>query len=1207
VNLRSDRTVEPRTTCLSAFNLLKRSFSAGTLIGLLVTGLLMAGGAGAVKGQSALDGFDPNANDTIRVVVVQPDGKILIGGDFTSLSPNGGAAVTRHRIARLNIDGTLDSAFDPDANGEVDTIAMQPDGKILVGGLFNGANSIGGQTRNYIARLDASTGAADSFDPDADNAVRTIAVQPSDGKVLAGGLFTNIGGQPRNRIARLNAVFGAADMSFDPNANDVVRVITLQADGRILVGGQFNGATSIGGQTRNYIARLNASTGAADSFDPNANDVVRAIAVQADGNILAGGLFTTIGGQTRNRIARLTTGTGTADSFDSNANSEVLAIVVQGDGKILVGGQFSGANSIGGQARNYVARLDPIAGAADSFDPNASDVVRAVAEQSDRKILVAGVFNTLAPNAGAPVMRNRIARLETDGRLDRTLNLSLVGAGVPSVSATAVQPDGKILIGGNFTSVLGVTRNRIARLNADGTLDTAFNPNANSFVLTIAVQADGKILAGGLFTGIGGETRNHIARLDAVTGAADSFDPNANDDVYTIVVQPDGKILVGGLFNHHGTPSIGGKLRNCIARLDPVTGMGDSFDPNAFNTNQFNPADVQAIAVQDDGQILVGGHFQFIGGETRNYIARLDATSGAADLFNPTASATVHAIALQKDGKILVGGDFSGAFSIGGQTRNFMARLNGLSGLADSFDPNANGGVFSIALQSDGKKVVGGNFTTINGVPRNHIARLDGTTGLADGFNPNADSIVLAIAVQTDGKILAGGDFSTIGGQSRSLFARLTNDTAALQNLAVTQHSVTWTRDGSSPQFYRVDFEYSNDNVSYTSLGSGTAAGNDWTRTGLNLTTGFNFYIRARGYYRSGEHNGSDSIAESVRNAFTAGPTAASSTVSGRILAKDNIPIAGVVVNLFGSQTRKKITDANGDYRFDNVETGGFYTLTASRSNYSFSPASRSFSLLGNTSEASFTGTSTSVIIGNSIDTPEYFVRQHYLDFLDREPDEAGFNFWSDQMLECGADDGCLERRRINVSAAYFLSVEFQQTGGLVDGLYRASYGVRPQFAEFMPDTRTIAENVVVGRTGWELQLSLNKQAFVDAFVQRPAFRSAYDNLANDAYVDVLIAHTRVAFTESERNALVSDLAGNRLTRAAVLLRIAADDRFVTAKRNEAFVMMEYFGYLRRDPDESGYAFWLNKLSEFNGDFERAEMVKAFLISSEYRGRFAHE
>src|SRR2546429_160825 len=163
------------------------SFHGATLV-MFSVAVLLAGSTAAMRGQSALDGFDPNANSTITVVVVQPDGKILIGGDFTTLSPNGGAVVTRNRIARLNPDGTLDIDFNPNANNPVLSIAVQADGKILVGGEFFGASSIGGQTRNFIARLDATTGLADSFNPNANFYVHSIVVQ-ADGKILAGGEF----------------------------------------------------------------------------------------------------------------------------------------------------------------------------------------------------------------------------------------------------------------------------------------------------------------------------------------------------------------------------------------------------------------------------------------------------------------------------------------------------------------------------------------------------------------------------------------------------------------------------------------------------------------------------------------------------------------------------------------------------------------------------------------------------------------------------------------------------------------------------------------------------------------------------------------------------------------------------------------------------------------------------------------------------------
>ena len=300
---------------------------------------------------------------------------------------------------------------------------MQSDGKIVVGGNFSGANSIGGQTRNYIARLDATTGAADSFDPNASLPVFAVAVQ-SDGKIVVGGLFNganSIGGQTRNYIARLDAATGAAD-AFDPNANSYVRTLLIQPNDKIVVGGDFSGANSIGGQTRNRIARLDPVTGLADSFDPNANSTVLSIAQEADGKIIAGGDFSgpnSIGGQTRNFIARLDPVTGLADSFDPNASSVVFAVAVQPDARILAGGDFT---TIGGQTRNHMARLDPANGLADLYDPSMSSTVFAIAVQQDDKVLVGGDFIAASPVGGTAVIRNYIARLEIDGRLDQTID-----------------------------------------------------------------------------------------------------------------------------------------------------------------------------------------------------------------------------------------------------------------------------------------------------------------------------------------------------------------------------------------------------------------------------------------------------------------------------------------------------------------------------------------------------------------------------------------------------------------------------------------------------------------------------------------------------------------------------------------------------------------------------------------------------------------
>ena len=384
-----------------------------------------------------------------------------------------------------------------------------------------------------------------------------------------------------------------------------------------------------------------------------------------------------------------------------------------------------------------------------------------------------------------------------------------------------------------------------------------------------------------------------------------------------------------------------------------------------------------------------------------------------------------------------------------------------------------------------------------------------------------------------------------------------------------------------------------------------------YVTTTVNLppaSYGQNAQLRWRTAYDTGTNPVGGGMRVDTVSIFTATriccgvPTAAPATISGRITTPDGSPLAGVSLRLSGARSARVITNANGEYRFESVDSDNFYTVTPTLVNYHFAPESQSFQLAANNVEAVFTGTRDAVVSGNAIDTEDYFVRQHYLDFLGREPDESGFNFWSDQIRSCGTDGGCRERRTINVSAAYFLSIEFQQTGGLVDGLYRASYGRAPRYAEFMPDTAVVARDVVVGSAGWAQLLEANKQAFVNAWVDRADFRAANDGLGNNAYVDALIS--RAGGFNGDRNALVNGLGDGSLTRAAVLRQVAENEGFVRAKHNEMFVMMEYFGYLRRDPDAAGYNFWLNKLNQFGGNFEQAEMVKAFIVSGEYRNRF---
>ncbi|HVF66196.1 MAG TPA: FG-GAP-like repeat-containing protein [Pyrinomonadaceae bacterium] len=240
----------------------------------------------------------------------------------------------------------------------------------------------------------------------------------------------------------------------------------------------------------------------------------------------------------------------------------------------------------------------------------------------------------------------------------------------------------------------------------------------------------------------------------------------------------------------------------------------------------------------------------------------------------------------------------------------------------------------------------------------------------------------------------------------------------------------------------------------------------------------------------------------------------------------------------------------------------------------------------------------------NQIDQTVFFVRQHYLDFLGREPDAAGLQFWTNNVESCGANAQCREVKRIDTSAAFFLSIEFQETDLVVQRFYEASFNRPPAFDEYLPDLSVIREGVVVGQPDAMARLETNKRLFAELWVNRAAFRQAFGGLNEMQYVDTLLANAGITLTEGERTALVVGLLTNRETRAGVLLKIIEKEEFKRREFNAAFVRMEYFGYLRRTPDPVGFGFWLKKMEDFGGDYRRAEMVKAFLSSTEYRARF---
>jgi len=275
---------------------------------------------------------------------------------------------------------------------------------------------------------------------------------------------------------------------------------------------------------------------------------------------------------------------------------------------------------------------------------------------------------------------------------------------------------------------------------------------------------------------------------------------------------------------------------------------------------------------------------------------------------------------------------------------------------------------------------------------------------------------------------------------------------------------------------------------------------------------------------------------------------------------------------------------------------------------------------LGSPSLATFFIRDHAAAPGNPSDVAGFFARQHYLDFLGREPDAGGLSFWTNELDACGANSQCVADKRENVSAAFFLSIEFRDTGYLVYRMYKAAYGdmagapVPLRREELLPDMAAIGESVVVGRAGWAELLERNKAAFVREFVTRERFTSVYPSgMSPEAFVEALDANAGGVLTAEERARLAGALAADNTDagRAAVLTEVAEHAELSRRELNKAFVLMQYFGYLRRNPNEGpdadwrGYGFWLKKLDDNGGNFVHAQMVRAFIDSIEYRRRFA--
>ena len=822
---------------------------------------------------------DAVLDGAVSAIALLPDGKLVIGGDFTTVNGK-----TRARLARLFPDGALDESFQADADASVYGLVVQQDGSVVASGSFQ---NVDGRVHRRLVRVSPSGSVDDGFNPNVDDDVYAIALQDNDHLVI-GGSFFNVNGTFRSRIARFDSN-GVLDTGFDPGAPGFVFSIAVQSDGQFVVGGDFG------------VVRIDSSGVLDSAFNPNADGAVRSIAVQADGKIFLGGDFQNLGTDARRGLALVNPDGSLVTAFDAAGNGNLGGVTLQADGKILVTGGFG---NIGTQPRNFIARLFGYAA------PQALTVTSATRVQwtrggggpelssvffnqsSDGGISWTGLGYGTRIAGGWEITGLNLITTDTVNAVGRTASGGGNGSSglvetvttfpvldpdfLPDPDGTvysmAVQPDGKIVVGGNFANLGGGPQATLARVEADGVVDNTFTASTDLGVKSIAVLSDGKVLIAGGFTLVNGGSKTGLARLNGDGSLDSSFTTAVDGAVNCLLVEPDGKIILGGAFG-----TCGGATRSRLARLNADGTLDTTFNPGVTGSQ------VDCLARMPNGSILLGGSFAQVAGVGRNNLARVQPDGTLDATFDPNVNNAVRAIFVHADtSKITIGGAFN---QVGGISRSFIARLLESGALDAGFDLYPDADVQSILAQTDGKLIIGGEFLSVTGVPRQKIARLNADSTLDGGFDPNANGFACP-SLLPNGRILLGGFFSSVHGSPRSSLALLNNIAAKDTLSAINPTTVQWVRDGGAPEAQDVSFELSTDGgTSWTPLGLASQIPRGDGVSGLwrlgNLTTlPAAGKLRARAHTFGGFHNASASLIETAADFFIPQTAAASAITS---------------------------------------------------------------------------------------------------------------------------------------------------------------------------------------------------------------------------------------------------------------------------------------------------------------------------------------
>ncbi|TPG36267.1 calcium-binding protein [Flavobacterium pectinovorum] len=708
------------------------------------------------------DGFD----NTIRTLSLQSNENLIVGGDYLSLN-----GIPSAYLTRLKPDGTIDESFAAGTgfNGKIYTTLIQPDGKIIVGGSFTSYND---NSSGRLIRLNEDGTPDNTFTTSigASTGIIYNICPQSDGKIIIVGSFAKYNNVTVNRIARLLSN-GALDSTFITGIGSSVIITNARVlpNGKILISGNF---TSFNGVLINKIARLNpdGSTDTTFNIGTGFNDDVNAIAVQDDGKIILGGSFTTYNDVTANRIIRINENGSIDNSFlsGSGINGGVVQIIKTNSlGQIMVGGSFTG--SYNGDDINRVFLLNPDGTLKTDFDMGSgpgSASVFALTNDLDGSWYIGGSFLTFdGQNQG------RLVKVASDGEQDSSYLSARVGFD-NSVLRILPLENSKAMIFGNFTRFNGNSAFRIVRLLENGFSDPSFNSGksgANNLIKSAVLQSDGKIVVGGNFTKYNDVLTNRIVRIfpDGTLDNTFNIGSGFNSQIYAMAIQLDGKVIVAGNFTTYNGSTGAGR----IVRL-----LSDGSRDNSFNAGLGADAIIEAVLIQPDGKILAAGRFNSFNGNTFGRLVRLN-SNGSIDFgFNigNGFDKNVYAIALQSDGKIIVGGSF---LTYNGVSQKRILRLNSNGDLDTTFESDigfSKGEVRSILVQPDDRILVGGTFSgTYKNLLSQRLIRLLKTGSYDNSFNAPLNNTLFTMSFTSDYRLLIGGNFNSVSGISKHRIARL--------------------------------------------------------------------------------------------------------------------------------------------------------------------------------------------------------------------------------------------------------------------------------------------------------------------------------------------------------------------------------------------------------------------------------------------------